>query len=251
MYRGWGKHYHHIIINRLNKDSNTDDYLIEGYNTPIVQNRTNGRGGGVMIYIDSNISNFKRRNDLSFADNYNNCLTIEANISNKKFLITGIYRSPSNNNMTFQTEFNKIVSQINNQHCNNMLAGDFNYNLFNINHHHETEQYYNNLISLGYHPQVTKATRITDNSCTLIAHIWTNYNIDAEENSSSTCIIISDMTDHLPTLFIDKKHKHKSGYTFISYRKIDDTNINNFLTDLSNHENILSSISEDTINSRQ
>ena len=213
----------------LNKDSNIDDYHIKGYNPPIVQNRTNGRGGGVMVYIDSNISNFKHRFDLSFSDNYNNCLTIEANISNTKFLITGVYRSPSDNNTTFQSAFDNIVTQINNQHCNSILAGDFNYNLFNVNHHSDTEQYYNNLISFGYHPQITKATRITDNSCTLIDHIWTNYNTDAEENSSSTYIIISDITDHLPTLFIDKKHKHKSGYTFINYRNIDDTTINNFL----------------------
>ena len=110
----------------LNKDSNINDYLINGYNTPIIQNRPDGRGGGVMIYIDCSINNYRTRNNLSFADNYNNCLTIEVDVCDKNVLITGVYRSPSYNNMTFQAKFDKIVSQINNQHYDNILAGDFN-----------------------------------------------------------------------------------------------------------------------------
>ena len=50
------------------------------------------------------------------------------------------------------------------------------------------------LFSLGYMPLITKATRITDHSATLIDHIYTN----VPQKITKAGICLADITDHLP-----------------------------------------------------
>ena len=50
------------------------------------------------------------------------------------------------------------------------------------------------LLDLGYMPLVTKATRITDHTATLIDHIYTN----VPQKITKAGICSADITDHLP-----------------------------------------------------
>jgi exonuclease III len=221
-----------ITLTETWADNNTNfaDYSLDGYNTPIAQNRPSGKGGGVLVYLKSHIIDFKHNKNLCFVDESNNCLSLEFSFNKKKFVVTAVYRSPSPNNCNFQEKFEKITNQINQRGINSIISGDFNYNLFNINHHQETENYFSSLVAFGYNPMVTKATRITSHSCTLLDHIWTNYS--NSHNESTTFIIITDITDHLPVLFIDKSSKIETGYTKIRYRQINDKNTITFMTEL-------------------
>ena len=158
------------------KQTNIDDFSITGYHQPLIQNRNKNIGGGVMVYIDNNITSYKLRQDLSFADESNNCLSVEAKLDNKVYIITGIYRSPSNSNHTFLPKFDTVINKIKSSGYKSIVAGDFNYNLINYQHHNDTETLFNIMTSSGYQTMVTKPTRITKNTSTLIDHIWTNYN---------------------------------------------------------------------------
>ena len=94
--------------------------------------------------------------------------------------------------------FNRIVNDVGNK--DSILCGDVNYNLLNVQHHRDTEEYYNNLQANSYIPLITKPTRITETSATLIDHIFIN-NLDSNDRSNTKCgIIISDLSDHLPVL---------------------------------------------------
>ena len=50
------------------------------------------------------------------------------------------------------------------------------------------------LLDLGYMPLITKATRVTDHTATLIDHIYTN----VPQKITKAGICLADITDHLP-----------------------------------------------------
>ena len=117
----------------------------------------------------------------------------------------------------------KMVSNI--KSTRSIITGDFIYNLFNVSKHSETEEYYNNMICNSFKPTITKPTRITDTSKTLIDHIWTN---DMNEDNFNTKILISDITDHLPIMYIKYTKFQIAGYTTINYRPITKNNMIKF-----------------------
>ena len=110
-----------------------------------------------------------------------------------------------------------------NKNC--IITGDFNYNLFNLKYHEETENFYNIMTSNSFRTLITKPTRVTDNSSTLIDHIWVN---DMSDNKMDCKILVTDITDHFPVLCIKSGTIRKVGYTKVKYRPITENNIINF-----------------------
>ena len=70
--------------------------------------------------------------------------------------------------------------------------GDFNINLLNVATHQQTNDFIDNVIAQGCIPYITKPTRITSTTATLIDHLYSNHT-HTEYDSG---IIITDMTDH-------------------------------------------------------
>ena len=54
------------------------------------------------------------------------------------------------------------------------VLGDININLLNCNTENKTSGFLHMLLDTGFIPLITKATRITDHTSTLIDHIYTN-----------------------------------------------------------------------------
>ena len=50
--------------------------------------------------------------------------------------------------------------------------GDFNIDLLKVNIHTKTNEFVNDVISQGFLPKITRHTRITPHSATLIDHIY-------------------------------------------------------------------------------
>lgn len=115
----------------------------------------------------------------------------------KKQFITTCYRSPDDENTAFYSKFKQIIDNVGNK--NSIVCGDFNYNLLNCNQHKETNMYFNHMIAIGFLPTITKPTRITNLTATLIDHIWCNSMEMFYSNSLNSSIIIYDISDHLPT----------------------------------------------------
>ena len=89
--------------------------------------------------------------------------------------------------------------------CEIILLGDLNINLLNFNQHSQTKEYLEMLISRGFLPIIILPTRIFDSSATLIDHIFTN--IQSEIYQSF--IIMSDLSDHFPVIFVEHNHNNK------------------------------------------
>ena len=126
----------------------------------------------MLTYIHKDIDYYKFFKELSFADEFNNCLGTEITLNNKSLTFLNIYRSPSNNNISFDNKFEDIIEKLKTKTC--YILGDMNYNLINIDKHAETKLYYDLLTAASFKPLITKPTRITETNATLIDHIWTN-----------------------------------------------------------------------------
>ena len=120
----------------MDDNSCLEDYTITGYHPPIVQNRKDRSGGGVLIFLKECFESYNICQKLSYNDIHNNILTVKALKNKKSYCISVCYRAPSSENKIFLEKFESVVSGIKNN--NSIITGDFNYNLFNIQYHEDT-----------------------------------------------------------------------------------------------------------------
>ena len=75
-----------------------------------------------------------------------------------------------------------------------LTLGDLNENLLKYNEDKQTAEYLDMLLTLRFMPIITKPTRITDHTATLIDHIYTN----TPEKLIKSGLCLADISDHLP-----------------------------------------------------
>ena len=115
--------------------------------------------------------------------------------SNKTAVVGNVYRSPSRNPEKFNNLLENVLQKLQ-RHVKKKflyLVGDFNQDLIK----HDCDTNSQNLIDItsshGLVQLVSRPTRITDSSATLIDHVYTN-NVD---NVISCNILTLDLSDHL------------------------------------------------------
>ena len=77
--------------------------------------------------------------------------------------------------------------------------GDFNLNLMNYQSHNLTGEFLDMMYSNTFFPLITRPTRITSHSATLIDNIFQN----SLETNLLSSLLFTDISDHLPNLFYD------------------------------------------------
>ena len=209
-YKNWDV----ICLNEINCDPTTlanglNDIQLEGFYSPITQKpfRASNKGGGLAVYINRRVCEEQDFEILHTSSEENTdsplCesmfLQLKFRLSNgsfKKIIIGNFYRTPSCNPKDAISHIENIISQLDthkNKHI--ILVGDFNVNLLN----YETDIVSQDLINLttrhGFTQVISRPTRITDYTATLIDHIYTNQ----IHNTKSTGIITYDISDHLAT----------------------------------------------------
>ena len=73
------------------------------------------------------------------------------------------------------------------------LMGDYNVNVLQCNENNHVDDFLNMLMSFSLLPLITKPTRVTETTSTLIDNIFSN-----SRHFPSSGIIISDLSDHVP-----------------------------------------------------
>ena len=212
------------------KESNVNDLRFEGYN--FVSNyRANRIGGGVGLLIDQNFS-YKILPEFSVSDaNIIGSLFAEIFIArHKNTVIEVIYCPLSENTLEFIQKVNGIISGVtkDNKHC--YITGDFKLDLLKHESHSVAAQFSDSLFAFGFLPMITKPTRITAHSATLIDNIFTNNTTV----SSKSGLIISDISDHLPIFSIvlgDYLRKDSNSFTI---RDTSEKRVNEFRHKLEN-----------------
>lgn len=83
------------------------------------------------------------------------------------------------------------------------ITGDFNIDLLKYNYCNFSTEFFNQFSSSGYTPLISKPTRITKSTATLIDNIFTN-NLSKTEHLNG--ILLNDISDHFP-IFTTTEHE--------------------------------------------
>ena len=195
-------------------DNDSDNFNIDGYIT-FTCSRIYKKGGGVALYINNSLQHKYLPNKSKCIDNCAEAVSVEITLKNgKKVIVCCIYRAPN-------TELDQLSEFINNV-CRNIrnktvyMCGDFNVDLLQYDKHNATNNFIDQLYSLGLHPLITRPTRITSHSKTLIDNIFTT-----NLSSIIQCgLIINDMSDHLPIFQITECTHFKCSKVVSNRRRI-------------------------------
>ena len=191
--------------------------------------RKNRQGGGIGILV-SDLLSFKHRPDLDLLNEYIECTFIEithSTIDSKRPLIGVIYRPPNTDCNRFLGHLEDILNKIRSEKKNIYIMGDFNLNLLNSENHSKTNEFLDLLYSSYFWPLISKPTRITESTSTLIDNIFSN----SVDMVSVAGILYADVSDHLPLFVINKTHTNKnlsSESNLIKFRKFTDNSKQQF-----------------------
>jgi hypothetical protein len=166
-------------------------------------NRTNKKGGGVGMYISK-----------------------------------VIYRPPNNKIESFnENAINNILSKIGKENKICYLMGDFNTDVLISETCDYTNRFIEQLFTSSFFPLITKPTRITAHTATLIDNIYTS---NTEKiNNSMNGIIFTDISDHLPIVHVCNMNNYKETPKLpqnnVNYKRtFNDKNIKSFINAMKN-----------------
>ena len=167
-------------------------YSIPGYDL-ISNYRKSKRGGGVAIYIPSQLD-YQMCQELNTMCDHLEALFLEIYVPGRKNIVIGvIYRPPQGNLIHFMNEMQSILENPVLNGKSLFLMGDYNVNLLHCNENDHVDDFLNMLMSFSLLPLITKPTRVTETTSTLIDNIFSNF-----QPFPSSGIIISDLSDHFP-----------------------------------------------------
>ena len=158
-------------------------------------------------------------------------MTVSGDILAKPVKIHTVYRPPRNNHETFITEFEPYLDKIKSNSHDTIIVGDFNFNLLDSPNNSVCQEYLDTMMSHELLPQITLPTKINRNSCKLYDHIFTR--IKNDKISSSACIYVTKISDHLPVL-ISLKTDRKKWQDKPKYKHVRDTSDENYRKYLEN-----------------
>jgi hypothetical protein len=147
------------------------------------------------MYIKKDIP-FKLRNDLAifhegdFESIFNETIHPNAN----SVIVGEIYRTPNTNAAQSVKRYYEIISKLDGS-MPIIIGTDQNFDLLKIENNPNTEELLNTYLTASIVPTITKPTRITNTTATLIDNIYVKYLTNVKISSG---IILSDISDHLP-----------------------------------------------------
>ena len=137
-----------------------------------------------------------------------------------------MYRPP-NSKVEFVDRFESFIDKVSSERKEIILLGDFNKNLLNERKDIEWENF---TTSLGFSQLVYDPTRVTENSSTLIDHIYTNF----DENITHVHVCKISISDHY-AIFGNRKLNNcvkSNSHQTINYRSFKNFDENRFICDM-------------------
>ena len=116
-----------------------------------------------------------------------------------------------------------IFSKLN-RFKNVVIGTDQNFDLLKVNNHRQTSNLIDRAFDSGLIPTITKPTRITSTSATLIDNIYVKHNKQLDVNSA---ILVTDMSDHFPVFCFIKSAIQKTRNMTVQFQhqKISDIQV--------------------------
>ena len=203
---------------------------IDGYH-PLeyrARNDSNQSKGGIGMYIKNSIE-YSYRKDLStFIPHVFESIFVELTIGKKNIIIGTVYRPnsyPHANLDIFTHTMTELQNMLDNEKKEVYIMGDMNVDLLKCMDHVKTRDYIECLFANSFLPVITKPTRLTEFSATLLDHIYTN----KRELRVTAGIVLSDVSDHFGIFaMIRQAQRTKDSISNILKRSFSQKNIDYF-----------------------
>ena len=170
---------------------------IKGYNF-VGKPRLDRKGGGVGFIIRKDIV-FRRKAELEVDSTVLENMIIEVKGKINILMCSG-YRPPNTSTVDFINKYEKVLKNMtNHKYTTSVIGIDHNLDFIKHSMHSPTQLYLTQ--NLDYHmtPTITRPTRITQTSATLIDNLFISLKLQDNYKSG---ILINDTSDHLPCYVI-------------------------------------------------
>jgi len=201
------------------KKNETEEIKIKNYNFFHVSRKSDKRGGGVGVYVNSNISAKIPKIDLT--SDFEPCfeyIILEIAHKRKNVLIICLYRPPSNSIKTFFVSIDHVLAAIAKKYSNFKIffLGDFN---VDINTNSLAGDLLDCFNQYGFVQTILDPTRETQNSCSTIDLVFTNIT-----GNFSSGVIPTFISDHYVTYINVNKSKISNNHCFVKCRNLSKVN---------------------------
>jgi hypothetical protein len=214
-----------FILSETKLDESFPSSQFNVSNFSLYRKDRNKNGGGIMVYINSQIPHCNRSDFQNlFVQNIEG-MVFELTIKQKKWLISAMYKPPNVNDADFDSCFTNVVEAKLKETCNVMTIGDLNFNMNVENKLHDACRV------LGMKNIIKSSTCFKGETPTLLDVILTS-NAFSITDSLNENIGISDFHHIIGCAF--KAHAPIKTVKRITYRSFKNFNENDFMQDLSN-----------------
>ena len=192
-------------------------YTLPSYNTFF--NSRNTQGGGTLLHICEKMKSSELTN-LTLTLPYFESVFVLVQLSGKKLIIGNIYRPPNSDINSFLSKLFEVLTSIMqlDSSCSSIIMGDINIDLLKVSTNARYMEYYTIMTSFNYCPLIRRPTRVTDETQTLIDHIWTN----EPHTIFNSGIVSYDLSDHFPVFAVIEQNiavpHNESQYVTMSKR---------------------------------
>ena len=149
----------------------------------------------------------------------------------KNKLIGVIYRPPDLPFVNFELELVELLNKVNTHQYETYILGDFNLDLLKHGSCNSVESFLNIMFSNSFCPTITKPTRITPTTASLLDNIFIN-----TDKYSQPLIFTVDISDHLPVSLImadSISFLKKDDPEDVVYKRIvNESNLQKFMNEL-------------------
>ena len=188
-----------VLISETWLTPTSPELVIPGYDF-VHKCRQDKKGGGVGILV-SNKLRYTEIPDLASNMRENETVSIEIVLkSGKKCIVSSMYRAPNTAPSAFQGCYESIIFAMKKRNPHSIIVGlDHNLDFLKSIKHLGTNDFIHSNLDMGMIPTITKPTRMTKSSATLIDNIIVSENLCGSYHSN---VLINDMSDHMPTICI-------------------------------------------------
>ena len=190
--------------------------------------RQSKNGGGCAIYVNSKFKTSCLK-ELTVNEPFIETVFAEISLPNKSINVGCCYRPPNSDINLFQNFIESKVSSIASSSCDLVFCGDFNLDMLKINEDLNSEAFYQAMNSYSLTPIISRPTRVTDSSFTLIDNFFVS-----NLNSFTSGIFSVNVSDHYPIFIIYNNYFATVDDIpdKITYRLINDSTLNQLFNGL-------------------
>ena len=169
--------------------------------------RSKHKGGGTAILVRDGILHKRCKDIETMMEKESESTDVEMTAKGGKHIILGsIYKSPNICENTLKNHLTDVLNKIKSEKGNKelVIGMDHNMNLLKSHEHRKTQQFLDLMLEHNLVPTITRPTRITNSTATLIDNIFFSKLL---QRSLDSMILLEDISNHLPSLVLMKQTK--------------------------------------------